>query len=171
MVDPQNPRSTARIAGHPLHPFLIPFPMVSFIGAFAADIVYALTEETFWADAAWWLLAVGLVTALLAAATGIIDYLGDERIRRLGAARRHAIANIIVVALEGANLWQRSEGFWPPEDMSLSLILSGLATLILLYSGWMGGSLVYRHGVAVRSPGHDPLDPDEHSHPATQRPR
>ena len=28
-----NPRSTAQIAGHPIHPLLIPFPIVSFIGA------------------------------------------------------------------------------------------------------------------------------------------
>ena len=36
-----NPRSTLSIAGHPLHPMIVPLPIASFIGALAADIAYA----------------------------------------------------------------------------------------------------------------------------------
>ena len=35
-----NPRSTASIAGHPLHPMLVPFPIASLVGAFVTDLVF-----------------------------------------------------------------------------------------------------------------------------------
>src|SRR5688500_11263557 len=68
-----NPRSTAQIAGHPIHPLLIPFPIVSFIGVLVTDVMWLTTREGGWATASNWLLGVGLVTALLAAAAGMAD--------------------------------------------------------------------------------------------------
>jgi uncharacterized membrane protein len=35
-----NPKSTAQIAGHPIHPMLIPFPIAFFVSTFVADLVY-----------------------------------------------------------------------------------------------------------------------------------
>src|SRR4051794_10158368 len=34
-----HPHSTAKIGGHPIHPMLIPFPIVCFIGVLVTDIV------------------------------------------------------------------------------------------------------------------------------------
>src|SRR5947208_2511017 len=34
-----NPRSTASIAGHPIHPMLIPFPIAFFVATFVCDLV------------------------------------------------------------------------------------------------------------------------------------
>ena len=95
----KNPRSTAQIAGHPLHPMLIPLPITSFIGAFATDIAFLVTGEGGWATASNWLLGAGLVTAVAAAATGFTDYMGDERVRKIGAATRHMVANVAVVTI------------------------------------------------------------------------
>ena len=39
-----NPRSTAQIAGHPIHPLLIPFPIVSFIGVLVTDVMWLTTR-------------------------------------------------------------------------------------------------------------------------------
>jgi len=33
-------RSTASIAGHPLHPMLVPFPIAFLVGALASDLVF-----------------------------------------------------------------------------------------------------------------------------------
>jgi uncharacterized membrane protein len=145
----KNPRSTAQIAGHPLHPMLIPFPIVSFIGALVTDIGFRVTGETGWATASNWLLGAGLITSLLAAATGLTDYLGDDRVRRIGAATRHMIANISVTVIESVNLFIRlNDGREGVPD--LGLYLSIAAVLILGYSGWLGGELVYRHRVGVQ---------------------
>ena len=144
-----NPRSTAQIAGHPIHPLLIPFPIVSFIGALVTDVMWLTTEEGGWATASNWLLGIGLVTALMAAAAGMADYLGDERVKKIGAATRHMIANIVVVTLEAVNLVVRLTG-GVDEIGSLGVWLSLAAVVILAYSGWLGGELVYRHRVGVQ---------------------
>ena len=145
----KNPRSTAQIAGHPLHPMLIPLPITSFLGAFATDIAFLVTGEGGWATASNWLLGAGLVTAVAAAATGFTDYMGDERVRKIGAATRHMVANVAVVTIEAVNLGIRltdgSDGM-----PSVGPWLSGVAALILGYSGWLGGELTYRHRVGVQ---------------------
>src|SRR5215213_5306857 len=56
----RNPQSTAQIAGHPLHPMLIPFPVAFFVATFAADLVYMRNGDTGWAIATQWLLGAGL---------------------------------------------------------------------------------------------------------------
>ena len=45
-----NPRSTASIAGHPIHPMLVPFPIAFFVGAFVTDLVFWQTGVAFWSD-------------------------------------------------------------------------------------------------------------------------
>jgi uncharacterized membrane protein len=144
----KNPKSTAQIGGHPLHPMLIPFPIVCFVGVFIVDILFVTTGEGGWATASHWLLGFGLATAALAATTGLIDYMGDDRIRRLGAAVKHMIANVSAVVLEIVNLAMRigNEENIP----SIGIYLSGVVVLVLLYSGWLGGELVYRHRVGVQ---------------------
>jgi len=142
-----NPQSTAKIGTHPIHPMLIPFPIVCFVGAFVTDIVYSQNDNAGWAEASSWLLGIGLIMAALAAAAGLTDYLGDERIRRLGDALKHMLANVAAVVLELVNLVLRLRN--PDFAESTGIWISGVVVLILLYSGWMGGELVYRHRIGV----------------------
>jgi len=146
-----HPRSTARIGDHPIHPMLIPFPIVCFVGTFVADLVYTRNHDAGWATASHWLLIVGLVMAALAAATGLTDYLGDDRIRRLTDALKHMLANVTAVVLELVNLVLRLKN--PDFIDSTGVYISGVVVLLLLYSGWKGGDLVYRHGIGVRDGG------------------
>jgi uncharacterized membrane protein len=141
-----HPRSTARISDHPIHPMLVPFPIVCFILTFILDIVY-VQGTTGVAISTIWLLVIGLVMAALAAVAGLIDFFGDERIRGSDAIK-HMLANVTAVILEAANLVLRWND--PEFIASTGVYISGLVVLILLYSGWKGGDLVYRHGVGVR---------------------
>ena len=143
----RHPRSTAKIGGHPIHPMLIPFPIVCFVGAFITDIVYNSNNEQGWATASFWLLGVGLVMAALAAVAGLTDFLGDDRVRALGDAVKHMLANVTAVVIEVVNLALRINN--PDFVHSTGVYLSGVVVLILLYSGWMGGNLVFKHGVGV----------------------
>ena len=142
-----HPRSTVKIGDHPVHPMLIPFPIVCFVGTFITDIVYTRNQDAGWATASHWLLTIGLIMAALAAVAGLADFLGDDRIRRLGDALKHMLANVTAVVLELVNLILRLRD--PGFIDSTGVYLSGIVVLILLYSGWKGGNLVYRHGVGV----------------------
>jgi uncharacterized membrane protein len=70
-----NPRSTAQVAGHPIHPMLVPLPIASFIGALVTDVAGKVTGDPAWSRASRWLLGAGLVTSLGAAA-GLVGYSG-----------------------------------------------------------------------------------------------
>lgn len=151
--DPQmdHPRSTARIADHPIHPMLIPFPIVCFVLAFVVDVLISRGDTGLFA-ASKWLLGIGLLFAALAAVAGVVDFLGDDRIRRLGDALKHMIANVTAVVLELVNLVLRLRD--PEFVASTGVYISAIVVLLLLYSGWKGGNLVYRHGVGVQHPTH-----------------
>ena len=141
-----HPRSTARIGDHPIHPMLIPFPIVCFILTFVCDILY-VRGETGISHITNWLLAIGLVMAALAAAAGLTDFLGDKRIQGSDAVK-HMLANVTAVVLEVVNLVLRLKN--PDFIGSTGVYISGVVVLILLYSGWKGGDLVFRHGIGVR---------------------
>lgn len=148
-----HPRSTASIGGHPIHPMLIPFPITCLVGALVTDILFLRSGDPGFATASQWLLGFGIGTALLAAVFGLIDYMGDDRIRRLGIALQHMLANVTAVVVSIINFVIRLDD--PTDVGGLGVYLSGAVVLILLYSGWLGGHMVYRHGVAVADPRSD----------------
>ena len=144
----EHPRSTAKIGGHPIHPMLVPFPIACLVGAFVTDLLYVAYGDPGFVTGSKWLLGFGIATALLAAAVGLIDFMGDDRIRRLGHALQHMIANVTAVAIAIVNFAIRLDG--DDNVLSIGIWLSGAVVLILLFSGWRGGDLVFRHGVGVR---------------------
>lgn len=147
-----HPRSTAKIGGHPVHPMLVQFPIVCFIGVLVTDIVFINNQNAGWATASRYLLVIGLVMAALAALAGLTDFLGDKRVQGSDAIK-HAIANVTAVVLELVNLILRLHTNDPIPR--IGIILSALTVLILLYSGWMGGKLVFEHGIGVND-AHNP---------------
>jgi len=141
-----HPRSTAQIGGHPIHPMLVQFPIVCFIGVLVTDIVFINNQNPGWATASRYLLVIGLVMAALAALAGLTDFFGDKRIQGADAIK-HALANVTAVVLELVNLILRLHSNAP--IARIGIILSVIVVLILLYSGWKGGALVFRHGIGV----------------------
>jgi uncharacterized membrane protein len=143
-----NPKSTAQIAGHPIHPMLIPFPIACFVLAFVSDLAFWRTSNDFWASASLWLLGIGLIMAALAAAMGLTDVLGDDQIRNLSDAWLHAGGNVVAVVIELYNWYSRYE-HGTTAVVPTGLILSLVVVLILLFTGWKGWEMVYRHRVGV----------------------
>ena len=143
------PKSTAKIAGHPIHPMLVPIPITCFVGTLLSDIAYACTADMQWANFSAWLLTFGLIGAGLAAIAGVIDFLGERRIRRLRAAWIHGVGNVLVVLLSLINIFIHSRDAWT-SVVPTGLTLSAIVVLILLVTGWNGWAMVYRHGVAIR---------------------
>lgn len=140
--------SKAAIAGHPIHPMLIPFPVALLSLVPVTDIVFAVTESTFWSSVSYYLLWAGLISAGLAAIVGLVDFIGVPRVRSVRAGWAHLLLNVAIVALSVVNLllrWGDTIGQIEPSGIILSLVATGL----LLVSGWYGGELTYRHKVGV----------------------
>ena len=143
-----NPKSTASIAGHPLHPMVVPFPIAFFVTTFLCDLAFWRTGVSFWASASLSLLGAGLVMAALTAVLGLIDLLSEPRIRALNDAWWHAGGNVVVVLIELYNWYLRyasGEAAIVPTGLLLSLIV----VCVLLFTGLKGWKLVYLHHVGV----------------------
>jgi uncharacterized membrane protein len=116
--------------------------------AFVSDLAFWRTSNDFWATASLWLLGIGLIMAALAAVTGLVDVLGDIQIRNLSDAWLHAGGNVIAVVIELYNWYWRYTG-GSTAIVPTGLILSLIVVLILLFTGWKGWEMVYRHRVGV----------------------
>ncbi len=127
---------------------LVPFPIVSFIGALVTDVVYWRTAEMMWSDISAWLLLIGLILGVLAAIAGLIDFLGNRLIRARSPAWPHMLGNVLVLLLALFNTMVHTRDAWT-SVVPTGLILSVLTVLILPVTGWLGWSMVYRHGVGV----------------------
>jgi uncharacterized membrane protein len=144
-----NPRSTVRIAGHPVHAMLVPFVIVFYAGIPVADLAYAHSFDPFWAHAALWLLGAGIVASAAAATVGLVDFIAEPKIRELRAAWWHLGGNGLMALISLLDFVLRTEV--GPEAGSRGYIWLGFAVFaLLLFSGWRGGEFVYRHGVGVK---------------------
>lgn len=143
-----NPRSTARIAGHPIHPMLVPVPIVCFVGTLITDIVYAATAQMQWANMSAWLLVAGLVVSIFVVIAGLTDFLGERRIRALRHAWIHAVGNALALIISIFNLFIHSRDAYT-SVVPTGLILSAVVVVILVVTGWNGWEMVYRHRVGV----------------------
>ena len=140
--------TTVRIKGHPLHPLLVPLPIGFFVATLLCDLAFWWTADPLWATAGFWALFVAIVTAAIAAVAGLIDFVGNRKIRALRDAWRHMLGNVVAVVVAIASLMLRwSDG--PPSVVPWGLGASILIFVLILYTGWKGGELSYRHRVGM----------------------
>src|SRR5918911_2999658 len=143
--------SPASIGGHPIHPMLIPFPIGLWVFSLVADILYLWRDNAGWEWIAFWTLLAGCIGAVAAAIFGIIDWLSikDREVKKV--ADWHARLNIIALLIFAASFYLRTTGGLRMlgGSYTVPLLLSVLGVILILISGYLGGELVFKHGVAV----------------------
>jgi uncharacterized membrane protein len=140
--------STVAVAGHPLHPLLVTFPITLLVSAAATDLVYWWLRDPFWARASFWLIAAGFASAMIAAITGMLDFVRIKRVRERKAGWFHMVGNVAALIATLINLvlrWNNVIDAILPTGLAISIVV---ATLLGI-TGWYGAELVYRHKIAV----------------------
>ena len=128
--------SNAAIAGHPLHPMMIHFPVAALIGLVPADLAYLWTLDEFWWRAALWLSGVGAIGGLIASIAV--------------TAWCHAILAVMMLSLASLNWLLRYQGMDRGDgDAMWGLYLSLLTAVLISLAAFLGGRLVYEHAVGV----------------------
>jgi uncharacterized membrane protein len=137
---------------HPIHPIVVHLPVGLWPSAALFDLLTrigvggnVLVRFSFWA------IALGLISSLVAIPTGIIDWSGIKREKpawKIGLY--HFGLNGLVTVLYILNLILRWETFrFDSEVAAGPFTLSVLGTLLLFVSAYLGGLMVYDHGISV----------------------
>ncbi|MET9022960.1 DUF2231 domain-containing protein [Actinopolymorpha sp. NPDC004070] len=135
--------------GHPVHPALVTIPIGCWVASFVFDVVSRFSSmPVLFAEGSHWLIGIGLVGAVVAAAVGLLDFLvipGRTRVYRLAVL--HMSLNLVVIVLYIVNFFIRGNPLGPVGWGQL--ILSAVGLSLLGGSGYLGGELAYRYGVRV----------------------
>ncbi len=146
--------SRLKIAGHAVHPMLIPLPLGMFIGTLIFDVVYLITDDPQHATTSYFMAVLAAVGGVAAAATGAVDLKSipkGTRAKRVGNV--HAVGNDVVIALFALSAFLRYRADdYEPSALALTLTFAGAAASFV--TGWLGGELVERLGVGVDADAH-----------------
>jgi uncharacterized membrane protein len=138
--------------GHPFHPILVTVPIGAWVASLVFDVISRAGDDgPVFAKGAWWLIAVGIAGALVAAVFGFLDLLAiPTGTRAFTTALVHMGLNLTVVALFAVGLGVRHGRLDDVDGTPIGLIVLSLVALAALgASGWLGGKLTYRYGVRV----------------------
>jgi uncharacterized membrane protein len=151
--------SRAKVLGHAAHPILIVFPLGLLATAVVFDVVYLATGTEQWSVIAFWLIAAGIVGGLIAAVPGWIDWFAippGTRAKSVGLA--HGVGNVVVLVLFAVSwLFRRDAGSgfeMAGAPGALALVCSFAGAGLALLTGWLGGELIERLGIAVHDGAH-----------------
>ncbi|HWS99344.1 MAG TPA: DUF2231 domain-containing protein [Pyrinomonadaceae bacterium] len=143
--------SPASIAGHPIHPMLIPFPIALWVFSLVADLLYLWRGNGHWPLIAFYALLAGCLGAIAAAVFGIIDWLAikDREVKKV--ANWHARLNVLALLLFAASWYLRTDrgSDMVNDSLTIPIALSVVGVIVVTISGWLGGELVFKYGVAV----------------------
>jgi uncharacterized membrane protein len=143
----------AKLFGHPIHQMLIVFPLGVLGGSLVFDIIYLSTKNGRWADVAFGMIALGVISGLIAAVFGLIDWLAipsRTRAKRIGLL--HGGGNVVVVILFIVGWFLRRPA--PQAPPTAAIVLSFVGVGLAVITGWLGGELVDRLGVGVDDGAH-----------------
>lgn len=130
--------------GHPVHPVLTDVPIGAWTTAAVLDAVDALSPRTEgFRDAARMAVGAGVLGAAASAVTGITDWQHThDNARRVGMV--HGLVNSAALVLQVLSWRDRHRG-----RTGRARLVGGAGYAAVLGGAYLGGSLVYRHGIGV----------------------
>lgn len=145
--------SKVTIAGHPIHPMIVGFPIAFYTAGVVTMIVYGVLGSKYWVQTSVYLLFAGVITALVAALVGLADlFFGVPRqtpARKTGLV--HMALNLVgTIVFAGAALvlWHRWRTQVEPA-IALPLLLGLIALGTTVAAGSFGWKLVQTHHVGI----------------------
>ncbi|MEU9393009.1 DUF2231 domain-containing protein [Streptomyces sp. NPDC048324] len=138
--------------GHPFHPILVTVPIGAWVASLAFDIAsHVVGDPGFLTQGSEWLIAVGVIGALLAATVGLLDLFAiPTGTRAFGTGLVHMTLNLLVTVAYVVNFAWRHGTYTDGGSVGTGpLTLSAVSLAALAVSGFLGGKLAYHYGVRV----------------------
>lgn len=139
------------LPGHPLHPPLTDVTVGLYTGATAFGVLGALGVSEGNLSKAWWLaLVAGLVATVPTALAGLAEWIGIPRGTPLWrTATSHLLAMVSATVFFLLAAIFAHGGYVDGEVTGGALVLNIVAFGLLTLGGWLGGALVFTHGMRV----------------------
>ena len=141
--------SKANIAGHPIHPMLIPFPLALWSTSFVVDVLFYFLRHPTLLVIAKFMLAAGCLGAIAAAIAGFIDWLAINNGEVKRVANWHARLNVAALVMFAISLFLRMGNYsgLVGRRLTIPFLFSLVGVILIVISGWLGGELVFRYGM------------------------
>src|SRR5688572_10831953 len=92
--------SRAKIAGHPIHQMLIPFPLGLLATGVVFDVIYLIWGNLVLETVSFYMITAGIIGGFLAAPFGWIDWFAiPQGTRAKSVGLMHGVGNVIVLLL------------------------------------------------------------------------
>lgn len=140
----------------PIHPMLVHFPIALLAMSVGADVVAFFTNIESLRSTGWWSLAGAALGGVATVLAGLFDMRRTEMKEETHHhVHRHMKVGFVLLALIIAlTFWRWT--FFLETGRAVSAIYLDCAVLALAlagFQGWLGGELVYTHGVFVKRAG------------------
>jgi len=137
----------------PLHPLLVHFPIALLFLSVAADLVAFLSNSASLRNTGWWALIGAALGGVVTVAAGVYDMRRatlQEEVHHL-VHQHMKVGFALLAAIIGLTVWRWTVYTRPERSVSAVYLDVALLTMGLAgFQGWLGGELVYSHGVFVR---------------------
>jgi uncharacterized membrane protein len=145
----------AAIAGHPIHPMLVAFPVAFYTGTVVALLASIATHDPFWYRVAFWANLAGVVMAAVAAIPGAVDLFGSvpRKTKARVTGLVHATLNVaalVLFVLSVIILGNSLYGAGGQLNVSTPLVLTIIGALVTVAAGALGWTMVQTHHVGIK---------------------
>ena len=131
---------------------IIPFPIALWVFSLVADLIFLWRGNPVWRDhIAFYTLLAGIIGAVAAAVPGFVDWLSLKNPSVVKIANWHARLNVIALLVFAASFYLRTRGgsALVSGSYNIPIALSVFGVILISISGYLGGEMVFKHGVGV----------------------
>ncbi len=146
-------KTRASFAGEPIHPMLVHYPIALWTTSVITDLIFYFNRNNSLILISKFLIAAGIIGAILAALPGLIDWLTitDPVAKKTG--NLHLILNVIALILFCVSLYLRMKNYGATLvgfHLKIPFLVSVVGWLLMAISASFGGKLVYEHRMGVK---------------------
>jgi uncharacterized membrane protein len=155
-------KTKASFAGEPMHPMFVHYPIALWTTSLITDIIFYFHRNTSLILISKFLIAAGILGAIVAAIPGLVDWLTITEPAAKKTGTLHLILNISALILFSVSLYLRMKNYGAAAmgfHLKVPFLVSVAGWIGMAISASLGGKLVYKYRMGVDESAGSPTPP------------